>query len=146
MIENGSDKVPRFSYLMRLRQEVEDIKIIFPEIEDLEKEIKKTQDMIEKCEGYLMRVKELKDIREREGKIEERAYKEVNEVIQPNKVPEEIQKLLKGPNKKEQYEKINKTLKNKIKEIITIMNNKKYFNFKNFGIINEHINYLLKLV
>lgn len=53
MIERGSDKVPRLSTLVRLKREIEGLKVSFPEVEGLEKEIEKAQSMVLKCDEYL---------------------------------------------------------------------------------------------
>jgi hypothetical protein len=41
MIEGGSDQVPRLSALVRLKREIEELKVTFPEVEGLESEIYK---------------------------------------------------------------------------------------------------------
>jgi len=53
MIERGTDKVPRLSTLVRLKREIEELKVSFPEVDGLEREIEKTQSMVLKCEEYL---------------------------------------------------------------------------------------------
>jgi hypothetical protein len=53
MIERGSDKVPRLSTLVRHKREIEGLKVSFPEVEGLEKEIEKAQSMVLKCDEYL---------------------------------------------------------------------------------------------
>ena len=53
MIERGSDKVPRLSTLVRLKREIEGLKVYFPEVEGLEKEIEKAQSMVLKCDEYI---------------------------------------------------------------------------------------------
>jgi hypothetical protein len=53
MIERCSDKVPRLSTLVSFKKEIDGLKVSFPEVEGLEKEIEKAQIMVIKCDEYL---------------------------------------------------------------------------------------------
>ena len=61
MIDRGSDKVPRLSTLVILKREIEELKVSFPEVEGLEREIEKAQSMVLKCDEYLANSQALKE-------------------------------------------------------------------------------------
>ena len=56
MIERGSEKVPRLSTLVSFKKEIDGLKVSFPEVEGLEKEIDKAHSMVIKCDGYLAKI------------------------------------------------------------------------------------------
>jgi hypothetical protein len=69
MIDRGSEKIPRLSTLVRLKREIEELKVSFPEVEGLEKEIEKAQIMVLKCCEYLAKSQALKEAGESETNL-----------------------------------------------------------------------------
>ena len=53
MIERGSDRVPRLTKLVRLKREIEELKVSFPEVEGLDRKIEQAQRIILRCDEYL---------------------------------------------------------------------------------------------